>query len=46
MLPRGTGAAETALGESMGYEMAGTVTAHPMAGNGYEYDVPLLAEVM
>ena len=23
--------------------MAGTITAHPMAGHGYEYDVPLLA---
>ena len=27
----------------MGSEMAGTVTAHPMAGHGYDYDVPLLA---
>ncbi len=27
----------------MGCEMSGTVTAHPMAGHGYDYDVPLLA---
>ena len=26
-----------------GREMAGTVTAHPMAGHGYDYAVPLLA---
>ena len=38
------GAGETALRASlMGSEMAGTVTAHPMAGHGYDYDVPLLA---
>ena len=27
----------------MGSEMAGTITAHPMAGHGYDYEVPLLA---
>ena len=27
----------------MGHEMAGTITAHPMAGHGYDYEVPLLA---
>ncbi|MEK9849408.1 MAG: isoleucine--tRNA ligase [Candidatus Puniceispirillum sp.] len=27
----------------MGHELAGTITAHPMAGHGYDYDVPLLA---
>ena len=27
----------------MGCEMAGTVTAHPMADHGYDYEVPLLA---
>ncbi len=27
----------------MGCEMAGTVTAHPMADHGYNYEVPLLA---
>jgi isoleucyl-tRNA synthetase len=38
------GAGETALRASlMGSEMAGTVTAHPMAGHGYDHDVPLLA---
>ena len=38
------GAGGTALRASlMGSEMAGTVTAHPMAGHGYDYDVPLLA---
>ena len=38
------GVGETTLRASlMGYEMAGTVTAHPMAGHGYDYDVPLLA---
>ena len=41
------GAGETALRASlMGSEMAGTVTAHPMAGHGYDHDVPLLAGVM
>ena len=38
------GARETALRASlMGSELAGTVTAHPMAGHGYDHDVPLLA---
>jgi isoleucyl-tRNA synthetase len=38
------GAGGTALRASlMGSEMAGTVTAHPMAGHGYDHDVPLLA---
>ena len=38
------GVGKTALRANlMGYEMAGTVTAHPMAGHGYDYDVPLLA---
>ena len=33
------GAGETALWASlMGSEMAGTVTAHPMAGHGYDHD--------
>ena len=27
----------------MGREMAGSVVAHPMAGHGYDFDVPLLA---
>ena len=27
----------------MGHEMDGTITAHPMAGHGYDYEVPLLA---
>ena len=31
------------FGQVDGIEMAGTVTAHPMAGHGYDYDVPLLA---
>jgi isoleucyl-tRNA synthetase len=27
----------------VGHELAGTIAAHPMAGHGYDYDVPLLA---
>ena len=40
-------AGETALRASlMGSELAGTVTAHPMAGHGYDYDVPRWPDVM
>ena len=38
------GASETKIrAHVMGREMAGSVAAHPMAGHGYDFDVPLLA---
>ena len=37
------GASETKIrAHVMGREMAGSVVAHPMAGHGYDFDVPLL----
>ncbi|WP_443646200.1 isoleucine--tRNA ligase [Candidatus Ponderosibacter sp. Uisw_141_02] len=38
------GVSETKIrAHMMGREMAGSVAAHPMAGHGYDFDVPLLA---
>jgi isoleucyl-tRNA synthetase len=38
------GASETKIRvHMMGHEMAGSIAAHPMAGHGYDFDVPLLA---
>ncbi|MFL2841247.1 MAG: isoleucine--tRNA ligase [Candidatus Puniceispirillaceae bacterium] len=38
------GASETKVrAHLMGREMAGSIAAHPMAGHGYDFDVPLLA---
>ena len=36
-------AAHTVVGRLKGADMAGTVCAHPLRGQGYDFDVPLLA---
>ena len=41
---RAIGASETKIRAHLtGREMAGSIAAHPMAGHGYDFDVPLLA---